>query len=238
MRNRHGNGKFAPGESTGTYRGVMKHDASTEAIKDRLHTVQARKPVTAHDGAQSGTRRAASQRRMIAQALADPTARRMPNSTQRRSRRVCGRTSSRSPGGNVPWHTKVQPGNPSNSRRAAKFCVRPHRTRWTISGRPAVSAKAKTGRRIGLGMRPDMRSNLRWRVNLRQSQADSEDVLSQVIAHGVAGRDDNLPADRVDWQRRKIDPMPYPPSYGMAKRGSMSGSPGGVVPADPVRQPK
>ncbi len=53
MRNRHGNGKFAPGESTGTYRGVMKHDASTEAIKDRLHTVQARKPVTAHDGAQS-----------------------------------------------------------------------------------------------------------------------------------------------------------------------------------------
>lgn len=74
--------------------------------------------------------------------------------------------------------------------------------------------------------------------NLRQSQADSEDVLSQVIAHGVAGRDDNLPADGVDWQRRKIDPTPYPPSYGMAKRGSASGSPGGAVPAVPARQPK
>lgn len=33
----------------------MKHDASTEAIKDRLHTVQSRKAVTAHDGAQSVT---------------------------------------------------------------------------------------------------------------------------------------------------------------------------------------
>lgn len=53
MRNRHGNGKFAPGESTGTYRGVLKHDASTEAIKDRLHTVQSRKVVAPHDGAQS-----------------------------------------------------------------------------------------------------------------------------------------------------------------------------------------
>lgn len=53
MRNRHGNGKFAAGESLGTYRGAFKHDASTEAIKDRLHTVQPRKIVAPHDGAQS-----------------------------------------------------------------------------------------------------------------------------------------------------------------------------------------
>lgn len=75
-------------------------------------------------------------------------------------------------------------------------------------------------------------------TNLRQSQADSEDALSQVIVHGVAGRDDNIPTAGVDWQRRKIDPTPYPPSYGMAKRGSASGSPGGVVPAVPVRRPR
>lgn len=73
-------------------------------------------------------------------------------------------------------------------------------------------------------------------TNLRQSQADSEDVLSQVIAHGAAGRDDTIPAAGVDWQRRKIDPTPYPSSYGMAKRGSASGSPGGVVPSVPARQ--
>lgn len=81
-------------------------------------------------------------------------------------------------------------------------------------------------------------------TNLRQSQADSEDVLSKVIAGGVAGRDDRIPADGVDWQRRKIDDTPYAPSHGMAKRGIDSGSPGGVVPEKtgwnptaPVRQP-
>lgn len=53
MRNRHGNGKFAAGESLGTYRGVMRHDASTEAIKTKLHTAPSRKVVAPHDGAQS-----------------------------------------------------------------------------------------------------------------------------------------------------------------------------------------
>jgi hypothetical protein len=39
MRNRHTDSKkFMPGKSLPTYRGRMKHDPSTEAIKDSLHT--------------------------------------------------------------------------------------------------------------------------------------------------------------------------------------------------------
>lgn len=81
-------------------------------------------------------------------------------------------------------------------------------------------------------------------TNLRESQADSEDVLSKIIAGGVAGRDDNIPADAVDWQRRKIDDTPYQSSFGQTSRQANSGSPGGTVPEKtgwnpgvPVRQP-
>jgi hypothetical protein len=45
--------------------------------------------------------------------------------------------------------------------------------------------------------------------NLREAQADSEDVLSQVIAHGVSGRDDSIPADG-NVQQRKISADAYP----------------------------
>jgi hypothetical protein len=52
--NRHtGTGRFTSGKSTGTYRGQMRHDPSTEAIKTRLHTVPSRKVVAPHDGVQS-----------------------------------------------------------------------------------------------------------------------------------------------------------------------------------------
>lgn len=81
-------------------------------------------------------------------------------------------------------------------------------------------------------------------TNLRQSQADSEDVLSKVIAGGVAGRDDRIPADGVDWQRRVVDDTAYAPAHGMAERDIASGSPRGTVPpkcgwnpGTPVRQP-
>jgi len=40
--------KFAPGQSTGTYRGKMKHGAGVEHIKDALHTVKPRTPVVRH----------------------------------------------------------------------------------------------------------------------------------------------------------------------------------------------
>jgi hypothetical protein len=49
VSNRHGNGKFAPGKSLGTYRGQTRHDASTEAFKTKLHTEQPRTPVVRHD---------------------------------------------------------------------------------------------------------------------------------------------------------------------------------------------
>jgi hypothetical protein len=36
--------KFAPGQSTGVYRGRMKHGAGVEHFKDALHTVPSRNP--------------------------------------------------------------------------------------------------------------------------------------------------------------------------------------------------
>jgi hypothetical protein len=53
--------------------------------------------------------------------------------------------------------------------------------------------------------------------NLRQSQADSEDVLSKVIAGGIAGRDDRIPSDN-NAQTRNVSAQPYPTTYGMTKR--------------------
>jgi hypothetical protein len=43
-------GKFAPGKPLGTRKGSMRHDASTEAIKDRLHNDlnPSRSPVGPH----------------------------------------------------------------------------------------------------------------------------------------------------------------------------------------------
>jgi hypothetical protein len=48
-------GKFAPGKPLGTRKGTMRHDASTEAIKDRLHNDlnPSRSPVVAHNNCPS-----------------------------------------------------------------------------------------------------------------------------------------------------------------------------------------
>ncbi len=50
-------GKFAPGTPLGTRKGTMRHDASTEAVKDRLHNDlnPSRSPVTEHDEPSVGT---------------------------------------------------------------------------------------------------------------------------------------------------------------------------------------
>jgi len=49
MRNYHTDSKkFAEGQSTGVYRGKMKHGAGVEHFKDALHTVKPRTPVTEH----------------------------------------------------------------------------------------------------------------------------------------------------------------------------------------------
>jgi hypothetical protein len=51
MRNYHTDSKrFAPGESTGKYRGAMKHGPGVEEFKDALHTVKPRTPVVSHAG--------------------------------------------------------------------------------------------------------------------------------------------------------------------------------------------
>jgi hypothetical protein len=48
-------GKFAPGKPLGTRKGSMRHDPSTEAIKDRLHNDlnRSRSPVGRHGGCPS-----------------------------------------------------------------------------------------------------------------------------------------------------------------------------------------
>ena len=51
MRNYHTDSKkFAPGQSTGVYRGKMKHNPAVEAFKDALHTIKPRDVVAQHDG--------------------------------------------------------------------------------------------------------------------------------------------------------------------------------------------
>jgi len=60
--------------------------------------------------------------------------------------------------------------------------------------------------------------------NLRQSQsADAEDdVLSQVIAQGIAGRDDQIPADGdyndAGGQLRRVSDVSYPPTHGAVRQ--------------------
>jgi len=53
--------------------------------------------------------------------------------------------------------------------------------------------------------------------NLRDSQGDSEDVLSQVIEKGVAGRADDVPADGND-QLRTVSNKMLPPAHGMKRQ--------------------
>ncbi len=82
--------------------------------------------------------------------------------------------------------------------------------------------------------------------NLRQSQADSEDILSKVIAGGVTGRrEDNITGDAVDWQRREVSDTSYPVAHGQTSRQAGDGSPGGTIPpttgyrpSAPVRKPR
>jgi len=88
--------------------------------------------------------------------------------------------------------------------------------------------------------------------NLRQSQsADAEDdVLSQVIAQGVAGRGDNIPADDdyndAGGQLRRVSDTMYPVSPGMKRQQDPNffQKKSGALPAgqtdnqtDPVRKP-
>jgi hypothetical protein len=47
--------KFAPGKSTGVYRGQKKHGRAVESFKDALHTVKPRTPVVEHDCPSVGT---------------------------------------------------------------------------------------------------------------------------------------------------------------------------------------
>ena len=60
--------------------------------------------------------------------------------------------------------------------------------------------------------------------NLRQSQvADTDtDILSEVIAHGVAGRGDQIPADGdyndAGGQLRAVSSKMYPPSHGHVRQ--------------------
>jgi hypothetical protein len=56
-------------------------------------------------------------------------------------------------------------------------------------------------------------------ANLRQSSDDGDNVLAQVIAKGVAGRGDNVPADGND-QLRTVSAESYPATFGMSRQQS------------------
>ena len=76
--------------------------------------------------------------------------------------------------------------------------------------------------------------------NLAESQADSEDVLSKVIAGGVAGRDDRVPADG-NTQQRTVSDTSYPIAHGCegAKPGpKMSNAIDTTAIAQPARKPQ
>ncbi len=82
--------------------------------------------------------------------------------------------------------------------------------------------------------------------NLRDSQADSEDVLSQIIEKGVAGRGDDIPADGND-QLRPVSNKMYPAAHGHVRQQNpdlVFGNAKPSLPAsttddesEPVRQP-
>lgn len=79
-------------------------------------------------------------------------------------------------------------------------------------------------------------------LNMEQSQADSEDVLSKVIAGSVTGRRvDAITGDAVDWQRRNVSDTAYPTTFGCegAKPGpKMPGAVDTTAIAQPVRKPR
>jgi hypothetical protein len=90
---------------------------------------------------------------------------------------------------------------------------------------PAPDAVDNIRSPTGVGQGQDGPQNRSWCLpghasesplasNLRQSQADSEDVLSKVIAGGVAGRDDKIPADG-NTQTRTVSDTPFPTTFGM-----------------------
>jgi hypothetical protein len=75
--------------------------------------------------------------------------------------------------------------------------------------------------------------------NLRQS-SDPEDLLGQVVRAGVSGRDDRLPNDGGDYQRRTVSDTAYPTAHGCegAKPGpKMSAAVDTTAIASPVRKP-
>jgi hypothetical protein len=45
----------------------------------------------------------------------------------------------------------------------------------------------------------------------------------KIIEGGVAGRDDRIPADGVDWQQRTVSDTQYPAAHGMRSRSASDG---------------
>lgn len=61
-------------------------------------------------------------------------------------------------------------------------------------------------------------------LNIEQSVNDP--ALQEVIAHGAAGRDDQVPAQKSEgWQQRSVDAAPYP-----ITRGMKAATPGPKIP--------
>lgn len=80
--------------------------------------------------------------------------------------------------------------------------------------------------------------------NLRESVDDP--VADEVLAHGVAGRGDSIPADGDDLQTRNVSAEMYPPTHGAVRqqdpdffkaKPSLPASTSDDDAAEPVRKP-
>ena len=64
-------------------------------------------------------------------------------------------------------------------------------------------------------------------LKAKNAEGDGGDLLQHIIEKGVARNNDDL----ISSQLRTVSKDQYPTTFGLAKRGSDSGSPGGVVPS-------
>jgi hypothetical protein len=82
--------------------------------------------------------------------------------------------------------------------------------------RPGAFSPGTNGPQVS-SVAPGVASESLLAQNLRQSQADSEDVLTTIIKQGVAGRGDSIPADG-NLQLRSVSADMYPASHGAIRQ--------------------
>jgi len=99
-----------------------------------------------------------------------------------------------------------------DKRKGAQINRTPAPDEITDIRRPGVFSPGTNGAQPS-SVAPGQASESILAQNLREGQTDGEDVLSKVIAGGVSGRGDDIPADGND-QLRQVSATPYPSAFG------------------------